>query len=75
MAVFNDGNEALVMIAAKQVGDIQFRFDDPSAEIVRNYRAPDLVAVEVKFAAGAGRVTATGRVSGRPWSEVRRTGW
>jgi len=74
MALFVDGDDAVVMIVAHDMTDLKLRFDDPSARVLRNFRSGDLVTVSVKLPHATGRVIASGRISGTDWSESRRVG-
>jgi hypothetical protein len=76
MAVFADGNDGLVMIlppAAGELSDVELQFDDPSAVVSRE-REGDLVVMTVKFGSPAGRVMASGRISGQEWHDMKRVG-
>jgi hypothetical protein len=76
MAVFADGNSGLVMIvppAAGELSDVELQFDDPSA-VVSPQREGDLVVIAVKFGSPAGRVMASGRISGQEWHDMKRVG-
>jgi hypothetical protein len=73
MAVFADGNSGVVMIvppADESMSGVELRFDDPSAVATRE-REGDLVVVSVKFGSAAGRVMASGRISGQEWHDVK----
>ena len=73
MAVFAEGNSGLVMILPpvdERLSDVELRFDDPRAEATRE-RDGDLVVVSVKFGSPAGRVIASGRISGQEWHDVK----
>jgi hypothetical protein len=76
MALFTDGNDGLVMIvppAARTLSDVELQFDDPSA-VASPQRAGDLVVMTVKFGNPAGRVIASGRISGQQWHDMKRVG-
>ena len=76
MAVFTEGNDGLVMIvppASGELSDVDLQFDDPSAVVSRE-REGDLVVMSVKFGSAAGRVIASGRISGQEWHDMKRVG-
>jgi len=76
MALFTEGNDGLVMIlppAAGELSDVTLQFDDPSA-VVSPQREGDLVVMTVKFGSAAGRVIASGRISGQEWHDMKRVG-
>jgi len=76
MAVFTEGNDGLVMIlppAAETLSDVELAFDDPSA-VASPQREGDLVVMTVKFGSPAGRVIASGRISGQQWHDMKRVG-
>ena len=73
MAVFTEGNAGVVMIvppADERMSGVELRFDDPSA-VATTEREGDLVVVSVQFGGRAGRVIASGRISGQEWRDVK----
>lgn len=76
MALFTEGNDGLVMIlppAAERLSDVALEFDDPTA-VASPQREGDLVVMAVKFGNPAGRVIASGRISGQQWHDMKRVG-
>jgi hypothetical protein len=52
---------------------VELQFDDPSA-VVLPERDGDLVVISLKFGSAAGRVIASGRISGQEWHDMKRVG-